>query len=205
MRVRLLALTAVAVGAIGIGAIVSPLGGASAAAPKPVNLGKGNETNAITGITNTAGVALRLTSAAGKAPFSTNNRGTVTNLSADLLDGHSTGYFARSTAQTGTIIAFNAPAVCPASTTMVGGGGYVPGGSLSYSGPAITGDGGFAKSAWQAYAPNFTDDAYSFAQCFQPNGTAVVGSIQDNAAKGKLTADQKAFMSMTGKKAKAGK
>jgi hypothetical protein len=134
-----------------------------------------------------------------------NSSKTVTNLSADRLDGlssasflRSTGKaadadkldglnsssFARITGKTGTVVSEfpNWAATCPAGTVVTGGGGLASD-PLIYSGPDIAEDETFVPNTWLALS---NEGAYSFATCYSPSGKAIAGSLTGSAAQLKL-------------------
>lgn len=195
---RALAIAGLAVTVLVGGAVLTPVGSASAAAAKSVLLGKSNKTATTTTIQNTKGTALSLKSPSNKPPLAVSNSKTVKNLSADKLDGHSSGDFARSTAVTGTIVAINEVAACPKGTTLTGGGGLAYSG-LAYSGVAFN-DEGNPINAWQVLPVGDDSEVYSLATCYSPSGKPVPGSLEDNGAAQKLTAAQRGFLKLSAAK-----
>jgi hypothetical protein len=189
-RVALAAVGLATTALVGV-AVLTPIGAASAATAKSVMLGKSNKATTTTTVQNTQGSALSLKAPSNKAPLAVSNSVTVKNLSADKLDGHSSGSFARSTGKTGTIAVLDGVALCPAGTVVTGGGG-VPQAStdgISYSARAIT-DGGKTLNGWDAFATN-DGSIIVIAECYSPSGKAIPGSIEAGAAANQLTAVQK--------------
>jgi hypothetical protein len=187
---RALVIAAVAVSAIVGGAVLTPVGSASAAAAKSVLLGKSNKTSTTTTIQNTKGSALSLKAPSNKAPFQVSNSNTVKNLSADKLDGLSSSSFARQSAKTGYIIAqYPDNAICPSGTKLTGGGGGTALGTLAYTGPGYdvrvdeNGDPYVVDvpNSWFAYGPEDAPSA-SFAECISLNGKAIPGAQSAQAA-----------------------
>ncbi|GAB3685892.1 hypothetical protein [Angustibacter aerolatus] len=206
---RRLTTAGVVAGALVVGAVVSPAASATAAAAKSVLLGHANRTTATTSITNTKGTALSLSAGKGKAPLAVNSRKTVKNLSSDLLDGHSSSDFLGRTAKaadadkvdgrsstdfasakgiTGTVVASDAAAVCPAGTVLTGGGGLAETG-IALSGPDTTEAGAIVPNTWLALAVSSDEtDVISLATCYSPLGKAIPGAIAPAGATARSTA-----------------
>jgi hypothetical protein len=140
-------------------------------------LGRANAATATTTLTNSAGTPLKLNAKAGYAPLVVNSSKTVTNLSADRLDGLSSASFLRSTGKaadaekvdgingaslalttgrTGVITGsatdadgLASTAWCPAGTVSTGGGGFVVDqGTVDYSGPDYQMSGTLIPNSW---------------------------------------------------------
>jgi hypothetical protein len=133
-------------------ALVLGTGTAYAANGGTLRLGKSNSATATTTLTNAHGTALQLNSKAGQPSLRVNRNTKVPNLNSDLLDGLSSGSFARVTTlgsvsgrgsvdDNGTADpaddAVVAVAVCPAGSQVVGGGGgdFTDDGVMFYSAP----------------------------------------------------------------------
>src|SRR4051794_27429711 len=95
MNKRLSTPAALAAGAL-VAVVLTP-GSAVAATAKSVLLGRSNTATTTTSLSNTNGTPLALSAGKGQAPLKVNSSRTVTNLSADRLDGLSSGSFLRST------------------------------------------------------------------------------------------------------------
>jgi hypothetical protein len=171
-------------------------------------LGRSNSESATTKVTNSAATpALSLVVPSGIAPLAVNSTKTVTNLSADRLDGLSSGSFLRSTgkaadanlldgndstkfamrsAKTGTI-AHNGywdgmGAKCPTGTVFVSGGGYMPefADYIYYSGPDFTETGALIPNSWIVMGDYGV--GVSNVTCHSPSGASIPGvatSIDD--------------------------
>src|SRR4051794_29522720 len=144
MNKRISTPAALAAGAL-VAVVLTP-GSAVAATAKSVLLGRSNSTTTTTSLSNSKGTPLALSAGKGQAPLKVNSSRTVTNLSADRLDGLSSGSFlrstgkatdadkldglnstsfARTTGKTGVVLAadVNQAAHCPSGTVLTGGGG----------------------------------------------------------------------------------
>jgi hypothetical protein len=196
MSKRLSTPAALAAGAL-VAVVLTP-GSAVAAAAKSVLLGRSNTATTTTSLSNSKGTPLALTAGRGQAPLKVNSSRTVTNLSADRLDGLSSGSFLRSTGKavdadkldglnstsfartsgkTGVVVAADVDqaAYCPAGTVLTGGGGLGMGSmTLFYSGPEMKADGTFAPNSWMAIDP--MGGAVSWAVCYSPSGAAIKGA-----------------------------
>lgn len=173
-------LTAAAIVAVGCIAIPT---GAYAANGGSWLLGRSNYESATTKVTNSSGTPLSLVAKSGYAPLTVNSSKTVTNLSADRLDGYSAGSFAMRSGKTGTIVHdgyFDAVgAKCPSGTVFVSGGGYMPYGAIWYSGPDW-------NATTEALIPNswivVGSDGYdiyfgvSNVTCYQASGASIPGA-----------------------------
>lgn len=187
---------------IAVGALVIPTA-ANAANGGSWLLGRTNYESAATTVSNSAGTPLSLKAKAGYAPLAVNSTKTVTNLSADLLDGLSSGSFlrstgkaadadkldglssgsfARTTAKSGTIVhdgyEDGLGAQCPTGSIITGGGGYdTYGYPVAYSGPDYDADtGAIIPNSWLA----LDEEGYvlvSFANCTNVTGGAVTGAV----------------------------
>ena len=178
-------------------AVFTPVGAASAATAKSVLLGKSNSASTTTTVENTKGTALSLKAPSGKAPLAVSNSTTVKNLSADKLDGISSGSFARTKGITGTIPADpdrengNHQALCPAGTIVTGGGAVSTSG-IAFSARAINGDGTTLLNGWEAYPVDQSEENFIvLAECYSPTGASIPGSLEANQAAHKLTATDK--------------
>jgi hypothetical protein len=159
-------------------------GSAVAASAKSVLLGRSNTATTTTSLSNTKGTPLALSAGKGQAPLKVNSSRTVTNLSADRLDGLSSGSFARSTGRTGVVVAaaVDRAARCPDGTVLTGGGGLALGSlSLAYSGPDLTDKLEFVPSSWIAIDP--AGGALSWAVCYSPSGAAIKGAASTATLK----------------------
>jgi hypothetical protein len=180
-------------------------GSAVAASAKSVLLGRSNTASTTTSLSNTKGTPLALSAGKGQAPLKVNSSRTVTNLSADKLDGLSSGSFlrstgkaadadkldglssgsfARSTGKTGVVVAsaVDRAARCPSGTVLTGGGGLALGSlSLAYSGPDLTDQLEFVPSSWIAIDP--AGGALSWAVCYSPSGAAIKGAASTATLK----------------------
>lgn len=126
-----------------LAAIVLTGGGAAAYAANGGSLliGRSNSATATTTLTNTRGIPLKLVAKPGSPPLTVNSTTTVPYLSADRLDGLSSGSFALAAGKTGSVTggsdwydwnddgtANSADEVviswadCPAGTQLTGGG-----------------------------------------------------------------------------------
>src|SRR5688572_19851470 len=126
-----------------LAAVVLTGGGAAAYAANGGSLliGRSNSATATTTLTNTRGVPMKFVAKPGSPPLTVNSTTTVPYLSADRLDGLSSGSFALAGGQTGTITGITewAPLVedgppdpasgllvswadCPSGTKLTGGG-----------------------------------------------------------------------------------
>jgi hypothetical protein len=118
-------------------------------------LGRSNSESATTTVTNSAGTPLSLNAKSGYAPLKVNSSKTVTNLSADKVDGLSSGSFARAAGKTGIITDKNLDdaygAVCPSGTFATSGGGLAAYDSIQYNGPDFNASGTslvFIPNSW---------------------------------------------------------
>ena len=197
MRKRTI-LTAAAIVAVGV--IVVPTA-ANAANGGAWLLGKSNYESVATTVTNNYGTPLSLKAKAGYAPLAVNSTKTVTNLSADRLDGLSSGSFlrttgkaadanlldgvnstsfARTSGKTGTI-AHNGywdgvGAKCPTGTVFASGGGYMPemADFIYYSGPDFNYDtGALIPNSWIVIGDYGI--GVSNVTCYSPSGAAIPG------------------------------
>lgn len=181
---------AIAAGALIAGIVLAPIA-ASASNGHAWLLGRSNYETATTTVTNSAGTPLSLKAKAGYAPLRVNSAKTVTNLSADRLDGLSSGSFLRSTAaagfarttgKTGIIIApaLDTMAKCPAHTIAVSGGGFAMGVSdyIWYSGPGVDANFNPVANTWKAVADGST---ISWVSCYSPTGAAIPGTANFGA------------------------
>jgi hypothetical protein len=172
-------LTAAAIVAVGCIAIPT---GAYAANGGSWLLGRSNYETATTTVTNTYGTPLYLRAKSGYAPLKVNSTKTVTSLSADLLDGISSGSFARKTAKSGTVFSDGADGmgvVCPTGTILTGGGGFDPSATMpiGYSGPDwVEATGNFIPNSWVALGVDGTVLS-SFATCVNVMGGSVTGAV----------------------------
>ena len=182
-----------------IAALVLTGGGAAAYAANGGSLliGRSNAGTALTTLSNSGGTALRLNSKAGTAPLAVNRTNKVTGLHADYLDGYSETSFARTTGQTGVIIAegvfidtdddlindaLEANAQCPAGTRMTGGGADNWTGELTViNSPGLDGRSWDAAS-FADESVNFPDDLLAYVVCYNPRG-AVPGAMTATAAR----------------------
>ncbi len=126
-----------------LAAIVLTGGGAAAYAANGGSLliGRSNSATATTTLTNTRGIPLKLVAKPGYPPLTVNSTTTVPYLSADRLDGLSSGSFALASGQTGSVTGGSdwydwnddgtanpadgvviSWADCPAGTQLTGGG-----------------------------------------------------------------------------------
>jgi hypothetical protein len=167
-------------------------------------LGRANTATTTTTLTDSAGTPLALNAKAGSAPLTVNSAKTVTNLSADRLDGLSSTSFLRSTGKAadaekvdgvnGASLALTtgrsgvvqgsatdadgdvSTARCPAGTIATGGGGgaFDTAASLAYSGPDFDPDTG-ALIPGSWYAEASTGGAVAYVICYNPRG-AVPGA-----------------------------
>ena len=211
MNKRISIPAALAAGAL-VAVVLTP-GSAVAAGAKSVLLGRSNSATTTTSLTNSKGTPLALTAGKGQAPLKVNSSRTVTNLSADRLDGLSSASFlrsngkaadadkldgisstsfARTSGKTGVVMATDVDlaARCPSGTVLTGGGGLGMGSfTLAYSGPDMTDDGSFVPNSWIAIDP--AGQAISWAVCYSPSGAAIKGA-QSAAATKKLLGGQAA-------------
>ena len=88
-----------------LAALVLTGGGAAAYAANGGSLliGRSNSATATTTLTNTRGIPLKLVAKPGYPPLTVNSTTTVPYLSADRLDGLSSGSFALAAGQTGSV------------------------------------------------------------------------------------------------------
>jgi hypothetical protein len=203
MNKRISTAAALATGAL-VAVVLTP-GSAVAASAKSVLLGRINSTTATTSLSNSNGTPLALSAGKGQAPLKVNSSRTVTNLSADRLDGLSSGSFLRSTGKsvdadkldglnstsfartsgkTGVVLAadVNQAAHCPSGTVLTGGGGIsLSAYQLAYTGPDST-DTAFVPNSWITL-DSAGGDSYSFAVCYSPSGAAIKGAVSGAAAK----------------------
>jgi hypothetical protein len=198
-RVALAALGIATTALVGV-AVLTPVGAASAASVKSVLLGKTNKTSTTTTVQNSKGTALSLKAPKDKAPLAVSNSVTVKNLSADRLDGLSSGSFARSTGRTGTIavaprnLAGMYQAICPSGTVVTGGGGISKSG-LTFSARAIDPVTSTTLNGWEAYPLDSSEEDFIvIAECYSPSGKPVPGSLEADAAAGKLTAADRTLL-----------
>lgn len=178
MKIKNKRTVALVTGALLLGGFAAPIGQAAAANGKALLLGTTNYATSGTWISRSNGTPLGLKGSTSVPPMVVNSSKTVTHLSADMVDGISSGSFARTSGKTGTVIAdeVGVPAGCPGGTVATGGGGLADGG-LQYSGPGI-GDDGFLANTW--YAIGYDSEwgnALSFVQCYSPTGKAVAGAV----------------------------
>ena len=211
MNKRISTPAALAAGAL-VAVVLTP-GSAVAASAKSVLLGRSNSATTTTTLSNSKGTPLSLSAGKGQAPLKVNSSRTVTNLSADKLDGLSSGSFLRSTGKaadadkldglnstsfartsgkTGVVLAddVNLAAHCPSGTVLTGGGGIsLSTNQLAYTGPDST-DTAFVPNSWITFDSGF-GDSYSFAVCYSPTGAAIKGAVSAAAAN-KVMASQAA-------------
>jgi hypothetical protein len=208
MHTRVIAAGSVAAAALIAGSVslIMATGSASAASDKPVLLGKTNTASTQTKVTNTKGPAMVFTSSKTTPPFAIGekNKHTVKYLSADMLDGKSSGAFAAAASSTGTVINTGlAPATCPSGTKLTGGGvASVFGDPVIYSGPGFDTNGNFVANSWQGLSSGDPAGVYSLATCISLTGKPVPDAIQTNAAAGTLTKVQKNYLTDSVKVAK---
>jgi len=145
-------------------------------------LGRSNSETATTTVTSSAGTPLTLNSGSGTPPLVVNRNIRVTNLNADLLDGLSSGSFARNTAKTGVVNDKNLTdtygARCPSGTVATGGGGYAPyyGYEIAYSGPDFDTTGAIIPNSWVV----FDADGWvglSYVNCMNMTGGSISGAM----------------------------
>lgn len=208
-RVALAALGLATTALVGV-AVFTPAGSATAATAKSVLLGKSNKGTATTTVQNTKGTALSLKAPSNKAPLAVSNDTTVKNLSADKLDGLSSGSFARSTGKVGTIAAVpdnengNYQAMCPSGTVVTGGGGVSTSG-LAISAKAVS-PAGVLMNGWEAYPVDINEEGFIvFAECYSPSGKSIPGSVESDAAANKLTAADHGLLDFRDRYKKAAK
>lgn len=170
---------------VAVGCIAIPTG-AYAANGGSWLLGRSNSESATTTVTNSSGTPLSLKAKSGYAPLAVNSSKTVTNLSADKVDGISSGSFARSTAKSGVVLHAGyddyAGAKCPTGTIATGGGGYdIYGYELGYSGPDwdVT-TGAIIPNSWLTLDVNW-EPMVSFANCVNVMGGAVSGAVTNSS------------------------
>jgi hypothetical protein len=171
-------------------AVVVGGGTAVAATGGSFILGRSNSAGATSTLTNTAGTALALNSAAGTPSLRVNRSAKVPSLNGDLLDGLDSTNFGRASAGTGvfsfsgalqpgtndTIVAF---ADCPAGTQMTGGGGedLTATGTMFVSAPVSQ-----ASESWVVVVfvdPNAAEspaDVTASVVCLNPRGPVAGGS-----------------------------
>ena len=182
---------------VAVGLIAIPTA-ANAASSGSWLLGRSNSESAETKVTSSAGTPLNLVAKTGYAPLKVNSSKTVTNLSADKLDGLSSGSFLRSTgkaadadkvdgvhassfartsAKSGVVTHAGYDdyrgAVCPAGTVVTGGGGYDEyGWEIGYSGPDwSTETGAVIPNSWLVLDVDF-GPMVSFANCVNLTGVS---------------------------------
>ena len=184
MRKRTI-LTASAIIAVGVIAVPTA---ANAANGGSWLLGRSNYESAATTVSNSAGTPLSLKAKSGYAPLAVNSSKTVTNLSADKLDGLSSSWFARSTAKSAVVShdgsADGLGAKCPTGTIALSGGGYDPyGWPVAYSGPDFDANGVLIPNSWLAM-DEMGYSLVSFVTCVNLSGAAVPGALTNinNAA-----------------------
>jgi hypothetical protein len=100
---------------VGLAVVLALVFGAASTAlgadGKPFILGKGNLATKVTTLVNRGmGPALSLKARAGQPPLAVNSSATVTNLSADLIDGKDSGDFARAYKRTVVVSPVGTPA-----------------------------------------------------------------------------------------------
>ncbi len=184
-----------------LAAVVLTGGGAAAYAANGGSLliGRSNSATATTTLTNTRGIPMKLVAKPGYPPLTTNSTTTVPYLSADRLDGLSSGSFALAAGQTGSVSSEDtggsdwwdtdddgtgdpasnlivAWATCPAGSKLTGGGydNFTSGFTVSEFPDVDT---------WVVVSEaNGTDvpiddpeDLISYAMCYNPRG-AVPGA-----------------------------
>ncbi len=180
-------LTSFAAGAV----VALVLGGGTAVAATGGTfiLGHSNSASATTTLTDTRGTALSLKSKAGTPALKVGNTVKVPSLNADLLDGLSSGSFARTTGKTGSfdvqgdLVDFDDPAdgvndgivataTCPAGTQMTGGGvaDLTDTGQIVESAPSFD-----VPESWEIVvaidAQNETSNrAFASVVCYNPTG-----------------------------------
>lgn len=164
-------------GALVVGIVVAP-GSAVAANGKALILGATNYATSGTWISRTNGTPLGLKGSTAYPPMVVNSSKTVTHLSADMVDGISSGSFARTAGKTGVVTdkdwSDNYGAKCPSGTVATGGGGITPYSALGYNGPDFnaTDDGRlvFIPNSWVV----IDSEGYvepSFVTCYSPTGS----------------------------------
>jgi len=144
-------------------------------------LGRSNYESATTTVTNSTGTPLSLKAKTGYAPLKVNSSKTVTNLSADTVDGVHASSLARSTAKSGVVFhdgtLDGVGAKCPSGTIATGGGGYDPlGWTIWYSGPDFTTAGTIIPNSWVAIDENGYA-LVSFANCVNVMGGGINGAV----------------------------
>lgn len=153
--------------------------GAAMASARSVLLGTSNSTTLMTTITNTKGTPLYLRAPAGRAPLAVNSSKTVTNLSADRLDGLSSGSFSLAGGRTGIIYGsatdkdgFINTVACPTGTVATGGGGVALSqdgvAALDYSGPDFIDAGTLFPNSW--FVTSTDNNALAWVTCYNPRG-----------------------------------
>jgi hypothetical protein len=186
---------------IAVGVILTLIvgsGTAFAANGSTLRIGKKNKATKVTTIQSKKGTPLSLKAGKNKrgkrkAPLKINSKRKVKKLNADLLDGKSSGVFARKSAltagRTGVIVGRGgdedapghayavAVATCPAGTQLTGGGGFAKyaDDALWYSGP------GKRPNTWEvdSRGDGIVDNGkelIAYAVCFNPTG-AVRGAM----------------------------
>jgi len=148
-------------------------------------LGRSNSASSTTSLTSSSNTAtLALYPKAGYAPLYSASTKVAQNLNADLLDGHSSTYFAYGSGQTGQILAFDgddgtsdgfASAACPSGSKMTGGGGVT-----FVVGDSIWGNAPTAANEWSVGdndgGVSGGDQLFAVAICYNPQG-AVPGAL----------------------------
>jgi hypothetical protein len=187
-----------------LAAVVLTGGGAAAYAANGGSLliGRSNSATATTTLTNSAGIPMKLVAKPGYPPLTVNSTKTVPYLSADRLDGLSSGSFALAGGQTGSVTgasdwldwdddgtANEADGVivswadCPAGTKLTGGG------NENYSSGYPFAE--FADGAtWVVFTdidPDAVDndptDLTAYAQCYNPRGAVPVTAAAATATR----------------------
>jgi hypothetical protein len=176
-------------------ALVVGSGTAVAATGGKLILGHSNYATKTTGVKNSKGTALSLTSKAGTAPLKVSNTTKVAKLNADTVDGLDSSRIARTGARTGSfdvagelvdadgnglddsIVAY---AECPSGTQMTGGGvtDVTSTGTIVSNAPDV--DGGEAWVVVESIAEDSGDtgdDVVASVVCYNPRGS-VAGSYR---------------------------
>ncbi|WP_426562923.1 hypothetical protein ACPPVT_18705 [Angustibacter sp. McL0619] len=170
----------VAIGALTAGIVLVPVA-ASASNGQAWLLGRANAETTATTVTNSAGTPLSLKAKSGYAPLAVNSTKTVTNLSADRLDGLDSTSLAKTSGRTGTIVHdgdYDAlGAKCPVGTVFVSGGGYAKyGAGIRYSGPDWNADtGAIIPNSWIVLDES-DYPGVSNVTCYSPSGAAIPGA-----------------------------
>lgn len=179
-----------------LAAIVLTGGGAAAYAANGGSLliGRSNSGTAVTTLTNTRGTPMKLVAKPGYPPLAVNSTTTVPYLSADRLDGLSSGSFALTGGQTGQVLGgsdwFDVDgdgtadpsegvifswAYCPPGTKMTGGGteNYTTG--VNFVDAPDDDNGWVALTDASEVDGDIPSDLMTWAVCYNPRG-AVPGA-----------------------------